>query len=490
MRLAPGETVSPTLRLLRPLSEGGMGSVWVAEHLTLGTEVAVKFVSPEAAAAVGGIERFSREAAAAARMKHPHVVQILDHGKSEQGIPYIAMELLEGESLACRLARGGPLSIADTCTVVAQIAKALTKAHALGLVHRDIKPDNVFLTDLDGDVFVKVLDFGIAKQAVADARALTATGALIGTPRYMSPEQAMSSRDVDARADLWSLAAVAYESLTAVPPFDGETVGAVFVVIHRGDFRPPSDLTAGLPPLFDAWFAKAFAKDIAVRFASARELADGFAACVSGAGLSPQRDGVVARSAPLPAVAPVAASDIEDRTLPMPPKPAGLTPRSSGRQGSARPEATLSPSAFPGARATRRRAIVAAATALGTLAAISASVALVWSPSRGDRVEANAQTWQDAVPATSVPAAAATAPGSASPPAPAPAPSEASAPDRQAAAGSDAGQASGAVGSSTRDAGHAPIPPPRASAPPAQPAKKAPPPPSCTNDKYGVCSPG
>jgi eukaryotic-like serine/threonine-protein kinase len=274
--IAPGLLVSPNVRLVRALSQGGMGTVWVAEHLSLGTDVAVKFISPDLAAKEPTlVMRFQREARAAARIRDPHIVQILDHGATQDGTPFIVMELLHGESLAQRLSRG-PLAPEELCAVVSQAAGALAKAHALGVVHRDIKPENLFFTDAAGGLFVKLLDFGIAKQADAPGDRMTATSAVFGTPGYMSPEQLLSTRDVDAGADLWALAVTAYEALTGHLPFDGATPAAVAVAVCAGQFAPAGSIRADLPPALDAWFARALARDPARRFGDAGEFARAF----------------------------------------------------------------------------------------------------------------------------------------------------------------------------------------------------------------------
>jgi len=277
--LAEGMQVGANLRLVRLLGQGGMGSVWLADHLTLQTQVAIKFVATEGADS-SVFERFRREATAAAQLKHPHVIQVFDHGVTENGQPYIVMELLEGEDLATRLGRVGRLAPAEAVSVIGQAAKALSKAHASGIVHRDIKPENIFLSEIDGEVFVKVLDFGIAKSDDHKAKGLTSSGALIGTPYYMSPEQARSSKDVDHRADLWSLSVVAYHCLTGVRPFDGETLASVFVAIDRGIYSPPSGMVRALPASVDSWFAKALNHHPSCRFGSAKELARTFADAV------------------------------------------------------------------------------------------------------------------------------------------------------------------------------------------------------------------
>jgi serine/threonine-protein kinase len=284
--------VAPGVRLVRPLGEGGMGYLWVAFHERLDTEVAVKFIAPELVARQPSLAaRFRREASAAAKIASPHVVKILDHGQMNDGTPFIIMELLEGETLAERLARGSTLSLGETVTLVVQVTKALGRAHALEIVHRDLKPDNLFLVaapeggedDEHEDLFVKILDFGIAKQALNPTTSvLTAVGAVVGTPQYMSPEQILSAREVDARADLWALAAVVYEALTGSPPFDGETVGAVWAAITAAKFEPPSARMGCELPDLDAWFARALAREQQDRFQTAREMRRAFAAAARG----------------------------------------------------------------------------------------------------------------------------------------------------------------------------------------------------------------
>jgi serine/threonine-protein kinase len=255
-----------------------MGSVWVADHLGLKTQVAVKFIAESVVQDPTVKMRFEREATAAAQIRSPHVVQIFDHGLAEDRIPYIVMELLEGESLGRRLDRMGALTPRETASIVGQVCRALSKAHANGVVHRDIKPDNLFLTDSDGELFVKVLDFGIAKQTADQPVGVTSTGMAVGTPLYMSPEQAVSAKDVTQATDLWAVAAVAYRCLTGRVPFQGNTFGALCVIINRGVFPAPSTVRQGIPPGFDAWFTKGLAVAPTERFASARELADQFSA--------------------------------------------------------------------------------------------------------------------------------------------------------------------------------------------------------------------
>jgi eukaryotic-like serine/threonine-protein kinase len=270
-----GELLTPGLELLRPLGEGGMGEVWVAHHAALGTEVAVKLLRQLDDPAVAGEAqtRFLREARAAAQIGGPYVVQVFDAGISPDGRPFIVMELLRGEDLSHRIASQGWLALDETITLIGQLASALSRAHAVGVIHRDIKPANLFLVDVGGPLHLKVLDFGVVKKIGATDPGLTSTTATVGTPYYMSLEQLTEPRRVDQRADLWSAAIVVYVCLTGTLPFQGETMGALSIAMHRGEFTPPTQLRPGLPPAIDAWMRRAFDADLDRRFQSARELA-------------------------------------------------------------------------------------------------------------------------------------------------------------------------------------------------------------------------
>lgn len=279
--LTAGMEITPSVRLVRPLGAGGMGAVWLADHRGLSTRVVVKFMRDDLDATARA--RFKREAEAAAQVKSPHVVQTFDCGVTSGGLPFIVMEHLEGHDLAREIAEHGPLEPARVVEILVQVSKALTKAHAANLLHRDIKPDNIFLcAQEDGDeLFVKLLDFGIAKTRLGDAAAslmdgATKTGQVIGTPYYMSPEQMTAQKEIDHRSDLWSLGVVAFEALTGKRPFDGPSFGALAVRIATGETPLLSAIDPSLPLGADAWFAKACARDPEHRFGSARELADAF----------------------------------------------------------------------------------------------------------------------------------------------------------------------------------------------------------------------
>jgi serine/threonine protein kinase len=254
-----------------------MGSVWLATHLGLGIPCAVKFVEGEWRRQPEMVTRFEREAKVEAQLRSPHVVHVLDHGVW-QGTPYIAMEYLQGESVASRLERVGRLDAVATHRLVAHVARALTRAHAIGIVHRDLKPENVFLVPDDDGEIAKVLDFGVAKWNTDWAvNNVTKTGLLVGTPLYMSPEQARGTKDIDFRADLWSLAVMAFQAMTGSLPFLSEGLGDLLAKIMFEPIPMPSSIVPYLPLEFDEWWTRASSRDIEARFQSAKELSDALA---------------------------------------------------------------------------------------------------------------------------------------------------------------------------------------------------------------------
>ena len=206
----PGSVIADKYELEEQLGSGGMGAVWQAHHRVLDAKVAIKLLDPSLAKSASVRQRFLREGRAAAALRSAHVVQVLDFGVDDE-MPFLVLELLQGESLDRRLHREGKLSPSLTHAVITQICRAVSRAHDADIVHRDLKPANVFLVDED-ELLVKVLDFGIAKMRdPEEGFQSTQTGATLGTLLYMSPEQALGSRDIDGRADLWSLAVIAYE---------------------------------------------------------------------------------------------------------------------------------------------------------------------------------------------------------------------------------------------------------------------------------------
>lgn len=259
-----------------------MGAVWEATHLSLGTRVAVKFIDAEYAESPEARSRFENEARAAARLRSKHVVEVYDHGVSDDGCPFIVMEFLQGEPLDKRLDRLGRLPAKEAAQIVLQICRALAKAHAANIVHRDLKPENVFLVwdDEEHTDVVKVVDFGIAKfnDTSLSSSSATRTGSVLGTPYYMSPEQARGLRSVDSRSDLWSVAVIAYRCIVGALPFEGEAVGDLLVKLCTAPIPVPSEVTPDVPPSFDAWFHKALTREPAQRFQTAAQLSESLAA--------------------------------------------------------------------------------------------------------------------------------------------------------------------------------------------------------------------
>ena len=246
-------------KVLRQLGAGGMGVVYVGEHERLGKSVAIKVITPQLSLDRQIIQRFFNEATAATRIHHPGIIEIFDYGEDEQtGSAYFVMELLAGEPLSARIAREGQMQPESIAQLGAQMADTLAAAHQAGIVHRDLKPDNIFLVPdraVAGGVRVKILDFGIAKliSNQLEASSMTGTGAVMGTPSYMSPEQARGSSDsVDHRSDIYSLGCVLYHMASGRVPFSGQGLGEVLGAHLHVAPEPPRALAPQLPPQLDA----------------------------------------------------------------------------------------------------------------------------------------------------------------------------------------------------------------------------------------------
>jgi serine/threonine-protein kinase len=292
IRPVPNESKIPVGTLLvgkykvtREIGRGGMAAVYEAEQIALGKKVAVKVLASELASSNIVIERFFREARAAASVRSPYIVDVYDSGRLEDGRPFIAMEMLEGESLYDRMARIRLIDPATTVRIINHCARGLMKAHAAGIVHRDLKPENIFLTrGEDGaEETAKLLDFGLAKfyaPVAADEKTarLTREGAVFGTPAYMSPEQVKGQGNVDHRSDLWALGCMAFECVIGRPVWNTEQgVAMTFAAIATQPIPIPSEIRRDLPKSFDAWFQKALQRDPEKRFQTAKELADALA---------------------------------------------------------------------------------------------------------------------------------------------------------------------------------------------------------------------
>src|SRR4051794_22407185 len=275
----PGTVIAGKYRIEAMIGKGGMGSVWAAMHLGLGQRVAVKLIAKRYASSREARQRFDIEAKAAAQLRSRFVVQVYDNGETEDGTPYIVMELLMGESLDQRIQKHGPLPLDATSRIIGQVGRALSRAHSLGIVHRDLKPENIFLSrseDEDGEI-AKVLDFGIAKiKSPNDGGGSgTRTGAVLGTPLFMSPEQARGLKSVDHRTDVYSLGMVTYMMLTGHSAFSGESFGDILVAICTQPLPSINLIATWLPPGLDAWLHRACAREPAERYQSIDELLEG-----------------------------------------------------------------------------------------------------------------------------------------------------------------------------------------------------------------------
>jgi hypothetical protein len=285
LAMVPGEKLTRAYRLVHPIAEGGMSHVWVAEQTSLERRVAVKILTDDVFQSDAGRELFEREARATARVEHPHVVKVIDYAITDSGLPFLVLELLSGETLATRVSRRGPITVAALRAIIEQTCDALACAHDDGILHRDVKAENLFLQHSKGGdaIDTKLLDFGVALHRARPCRA-----GIVGTPAYMSPEQ-MNGAPLDERCDLFSLGVCAYYSLSGRFPYPGETVEQLSRSLTTGVHVPISRLRADVPATLDAWFARALATNRADRFESARQMRDAFESA-----LVPERDTPIA----------------------------------------------------------------------------------------------------------------------------------------------------------------------------------------------------
>lgn len=302
-----GTVLEGAYRLVRLIGHGGMGAVYEATQLRLGKRVAIKLMSQSSVSDQVSLARFHQEAEVTSKLGHPHLVNVVDFGTAESGQPYMVMEYLEGEDLDHRLRRSKPVPPETAARIVVQTASALGAAHAQGVVHRDMKPGNIFLLHVPGEPeFVKVLDFGISKIRAANAKRLTSEKMVVGTPYYMSPEQALGHiNDVDHRADQWALACIAWEMLCGRPPFVADDVTAVMFQITRIEPKAPDSDGPGFRPEVEEVLRRALRKRHVERYPSIREFGRAFECAVLGysteqtptpmLALSPQ-DGQTARA--------------------------------------------------------------------------------------------------------------------------------------------------------------------------------------------------
>jgi serine/threonine-protein kinase len=307
-----GSVVSGKYRLVRLLGDGGMGSVYEAQHAVLGSRVAIKVLHPELARRTGLVERFLQEARVAAQIRSPHVVHVADVDRTPEGHAYIVMELLEGEPLSSVLDRQRKLPVPVACEYTVQILEALEAAHALGVIHRDLKPENVFVTFTAGKPVLKLIDFGIAKaRRTMEQRNLTVAGVVMGTAEYMAPEQARSADKVDARADLYAVGVMLYEMIAGSRPVSGEDARVIAYKVERGEVVPLLRVAPDTPREIAGLVHRAMAARPELRFATATEMRLALVEAVRGkraatAAIPPARSSTAELSAPaIPAAAPV-----------------------------------------------------------------------------------------------------------------------------------------------------------------------------------------
>jgi serine/threonine-protein kinase len=460
-----GTVLGDAYRLTREIGRGGMGAVYEGVQLRLNKRVAVKMMARELAANQEALARFRREAEVTSQLGHPHIVQVFDFGQAPSGEPYLVMEFLEGEDLDARIRRVGRMPPAAAALIVKQIASALAATHGKGIVHRDLKPANVFMLAIEGEAdFVKVVDFGISKVRAATTR-LTAAAAVMGTPNYMSPEQAAGRvEEIDSATDQWALACIAYEMLAGRPPFVGESVmSLLYQVVHEAP-SPLANTAPGLPAGIEDVLRCALAKRPVERFANVTAFARAFEAAASGAPVSVP---VAQPPAPLaPTAAAVAPTGLA--AAPAPPvapasKPAVTT--FSAASGEAEP-AEAAP-----ARGRARVAFTVGAVAVGAIAV----GAFAMSRSRGGPPAASPPPTAAAPsppPVAPAPPPATPSPPVALPPAPAAAaaaPQPAARDDHRAVARSHRKSAK-APAAESASAAPAPTPPPAQSEPPDNPS--------------------
>jgi serine/threonine-protein kinase len=309
MTIAPGQLVLGRYRFAQRLGEGAMGDVWEAENELIHRRVAIKVLHPHVAERLDAVKRFEREATAAGRIGSPHIVEVLDLGVMDDGARFIVMELLEGMTLAQRIRAEGRMSPVDAAAIGCQILQGIAAAHAVDIVHRDLKPANIFLAEGRGRPdFVKILDFGVSKFSAAeqngarpeearfapigaDDMGLTALGSVVGTPQYMSPEQAKGTGPVDARSDLYAVGVILYECITGQVPFEAKTLNELIFRIVLEAPPPIETLVPEVDPAFVAIVKKAMAREPSERYASAEEMHAALSRWLSPTGLSTDSTG-------------------------------------------------------------------------------------------------------------------------------------------------------------------------------------------------------
>ncbi len=382
-KLEPGVRVAGRYRLERVLGEGGMGVVWAATHELTRKRVALKFV--KRADAPGQRARLLREARASCAVRHPHVREVYDIVEDDGGSPVMIMEYLAGQSLADKLDREGRLALPEAAALLLPVVSAVGAAHAVGIIHRDLKPGNIFLA-VGPPQTVKVLDFGIAKFTAlegdaAATGALTSSGALLGTPHYMSPEQAFGEKDIDHRTDVWALGLIVYRCLSGVLPTQADNVGQVFKNIVAKPIQPLEQIAPELPADVTALVGRMLSRARADRPLDLREVAGLLAQCT---GVTVPDFGAPSRSAAPTEAIDVSATDATATVDPREETEAALDPPAGDRTEPLTPDVALDTTSVvvstePMRPATSRgkRAITISAIAIGAIGASAIGVLAV-----------------------------------------------------------------------------------------------------------------
>lgn len=372
MLLETGQVIDGKYRITRLIGTGGMGGVYEGENVLIRRRVAIKVLHADSATNTDVIRRFEREAQAAGEIGSDHILEVLDLGSLENGDRYMVMEFLDGETLAARLERHKQLTPGQIAPIARQFLTGLISAHAAGIIHRDLKPENIFIlrSKAGRADFVKLIDFGISKFSrpfKEGEHRMTRANAVLGTPCYMSPEQARGASETDVRSDIYSCGVILYESVSGRLPFEGESFNDLMFKIALSEPQPLLDVVPSLDPDFCALIARAIARDPADRFASAQEFAESLDAwmqknaLVEAIGMTPTWDA-------FPPQRPVAAESAESATMSGPLAAPGF--KKTGTEESwARSEAD--------ATSKRRKGAIVAGSSAAGIAALCIGIALV-----------------------------------------------------------------------------------------------------------------
>ncbi|HEY2405785.1 MAG TPA: serine/threonine-protein kinase [Polyangiaceae bacterium] len=284
--LEPGQIIQDKYRIVRLIGQGGMGEVYEGENISIARRVAIKVLLSYAATSADTVQRFEREAQAAGRIGNDHILEVLDLGTLPTGDRFMVMEYLDGEPLNGRIERLRRMTPQQIIPIITQALAGLSAAHAAGIIHRDLKPENLFVLKQKAGVpdYVKIIDFGISKfnTLTSEGMKMTRTGSVMGTPYYMSPEQANGSAEADNRSDLYAMGVILYEAVTGAVPFDGKTFNELLFKIVLSEPPPPRRLVPEMDPVFEAIVLKAMARDVTARFQSCEEFSQALSGYLAG----------------------------------------------------------------------------------------------------------------------------------------------------------------------------------------------------------------